>query len=157
MRTCWLIPLYALAALQVVAPLLYAADDLEQTALGNWLVQSKDGIIGITRADDGTYQGRIVGGTDNTRLDIKNPDPAKRQNLLQGTVIMTGLHYVGHGDWTGGRVYDPDSGNSYHLHMQLIDDTHLKLRGYILFPLLGRNEMWTRYTGTTMDLPQPAG
>ena len=157
MRIHRLIPLYALTALLVIAPLSYAADDPEQAVIGNWLVQSRDGIIGITRADDGTYQGRIVGGTDNTRLDTRNPDPAKRQNLLLGTVIMTGLRYSGHGEWTGGRVYDPDSGNSYHLHMQLVDDTHLRLRGYILLPLFGRNENWTRYTGTTMDLSKPVG
>jgi uncharacterized protein (DUF2147 family) len=156
MRTHGLIHLYALTALLALAPLVYA-DEPEQAVIGNWLVQTKDGIIGITRADNGTYQGTIVGGTDNSRLDSKNPDPAKRHNPLRGTVIMTGLHYAGHGDWTDGAVYDPDSGKSYKVRMHLVDDTHLTVRGFMGISLLGRNEQWTRYTGTTMDLPKPTG
>ena len=41
--------------------------------------------------------------------------------------------------------------------MQLVDDTHLKVRGFFGISLLGRYQMWTRYTDTSMDLPKPAG
>lgn len=44
----------------------------------------------------------------------------------------------------GGKVYDPESGNEYKAKMTLVDNKTLKLRGYILIPLLGRTEVWTR-------------
>ena len=123
--------------------------------MGHWLVQTGDGIIEISRAADGSLQGSIAGGTDNSRLDLRNPDPSKRQNRLQGTVIMTGLRYAGNGEWTGGAVYDPDNGKTYKVQMHLADAMHLRVRGFLGISLLGRTEIWTRYTGTSMDLPKP--
>ncbi len=125
------------------------------TVLGNWLVQSRDGIIEISLAPDGTYQGRIVGGTDPHSLDSNNPDPAKRRNTLKGTLIMTGLKYDGDGRWSGGAIYDPDSGKLYSCSLQLIDRDLLKLRGFLGISLLGRSQLWTRYLGTQMDLTGP--
>ncbi len=129
--------------------------DPTQAVLGNWLVQSRDGIIQISLAPDGTYQGRIVGGTDPHQLDSKNPDPAKRQNTLKGTLIMTGLRYDGDSRWSGGAIYDPDSGKLYKCSLQLIDRDLLRLRGFFGISLLGRSQLWTRYLGTRMDLTGP--
>ncbi|MGB6451628.1 MAG: DUF2147 domain-containing protein [Steroidobacteraceae bacterium] len=129
--------------------------DPTHAVLGNWLVQSRDGIIQISRAPDGTYQGRIVGGTDPRSLDRKNPDPAKRRNTLKGTLIMTGLKYDGDSRWSAGAIYDPDSGKLYKCSMQLIDQDHLRLRGFFGISLLGRNQVWTRYLGAQMDLTGP--
>ena len=126
-----------------------------QAVLGNWLVQSRDGIIEISRAQDGTYQGRIAGGTDPSSLDSKNPDPAKRQNTVKGTVIMTRLKYAGDGRWKGGAIYDPSSGKTYKCSLQLLDHDRLKIRGYIGVSLLGGNQVWSRYLGTQMDLTGP--
>lgn len=129
--------------------------DPTRAVLGNWLVQSRDGIIEISRAPDGTYQGRIVGGTDPHHLDSKNPDPAKRQNTLKGTLIMTGLKYEGDSHWSGGAIYDPDSGEFYKCSLQLIDKNLLRLRGFFGISLLGHSQLWTRYLGTQMDLTGP--
>jgi len=129
--------------------------DPTQAVLGNWLVQSRDGIIQISLAQDGTYQGRIVGGTDPRSLDSKNPDPAKRQNTVKGTVIMTHLKYAGDSRWKGGAIYDPSSGKTYKCSLQLIDKDSLKIRGYLGISLLGGNQLWVRYLGTQMDLTGP--
>jgi uncharacterized protein (DUF2147 family) len=129
--------------------------DPTQAVLGNWLVQSRDGIIQIELAQDGTYQGRIAGGTDPGSLDSKNPDPAKRQNTLKGTLIMTRLKYGGDSRWKGGAIYDPSSGKTYKCSLQLLDHDRLKIRGFIGISMLGGNQVWTRYLGTQMDLTGP--
>jgi len=131
-----------------------AAAEPTQQVLGNWLTQDRDGIIQISRASDGSYQGRIVGGDDPGGRDNKNPDLALRSRPLRGTVIMHGLRYAGDGHWTDGTIYDPDSGHNYHCSLELVAPDRLKIHGYIGIPLLGRSQTWTRYLGTSMDLPK---
>lgn len=121
--------------------------------LGNWLTEGRDGIIQISRAADGSYQGRIVGGDDPGRRNDKDPDPSRRSLTLRGLIIMRGLKYDGDGTWSGGSIYDPDSGRTYRCNLELLDSNRLRLHGYIGFALLGRSQVWTRYRGESMDLP----
>jgi uncharacterized protein (DUF2147 family) len=48
------------------------------------------------------------------------------------------------GEWTGGRIYDPQNGKDYKCFMKLKDNKTLNVRGYIGISLLGRTEVWTR-------------
>jgi uncharacterized protein (DUF2147 family) len=59
----------------------------------------------------------------------------------------------GTGHWTGGTIYDPDSGKTYKCNLELLANGTLKVRGYIGFALLGKSQMWTPYTGASLDLP----
>ena len=131
-----------------------AADEAQTKVLGNWLTEPKDGIIQISQATDGTLQGRIVGGNEPGKLDRENPDPAKRTLVLRGQVMMSGLNYDGDGKWSGGSIYDPKGGSTYRCKIELKADGSLKVRGFIGFALLGKTQIWTRYTGTSMDLPK---
>ena len=130
------------------------ADDAQTQVLGNWLTEPKDGIIQISQAADGTLQGRIIGGNEPGKLDQENPDPAKRHLVLRGQVIMRGLRYDGDGRWSGGTIYKPANGKTYKCKLELHDDGTLTVRGFIGFSLLGQSQVWTRYTGTSMDLPK---
>jgi uncharacterized protein (DUF2147 family) len=129
-----------------------APDAPAPTILGRWLTEPRDGIIEITRIADNTYQGRIIGGNDPHRLDLNNPDPARRQQLLLGQTILQGMHDDGEGQWAGGTIYDPNSGRTYKCHIELLDHDRLKVRGFIGVSLLGRTQTWTRYLGTSLDL-----
>jgi uncharacterized protein (DUF2147 family) len=135
-----------------------AAPPDEQAAqvIGRWLTDPPDGIIEISLAPDGSYQGKIIGGDSPNRTDSKNPDPSKRSTQLLGQPILHGLKYDGHGRWSGGSIYDPDSGHTYSCHLELLDANKLKLRGYFGVSLLGRTQVWTRYTGTNLVLPKVA-
>jgi len=74
MRRRCLLQLVLLASLGLhPAPEASAADDQAAQILGNWLTEPRDGIIQISRAADGSYQGRIVGGNDPQRLDQHTP------------------------------------------------------------------------------------
>jgi len=130
-----------------------AADEQQSRILGNWLTETKDGIIQISAVAGGTYEGRIIGGNHPGRLDEKNPDPALRSKPLRGTIILRGLHYDGGGKWSGGAIYEPDSGRTYKCLVELLSADSLKMRGFIGFSLLGKSQTWTRYAGTSMDLP----
>jgi uncharacterized protein (DUF2147 family) len=149
-----LIRLIVLASVSL--PLLAAAatsDDQAAQIVGNWLTESRDGIIELSRAADGTYQGKIVGGNDPHRLDQHNPDEAKRSQTVLGQVILQGMKYEGDGKWSGGTIYDPDSGRHYKCHLELLDKDRLQVRGFIGFSLLGRSQVWTRYLGSSLTLP----
>src|SRR5690348_4819514 len=96
-----------LGALCLFSGITLAADLDDAQAhqvLGTWLTQDRDGIIEISLARDGSYQGRIVGGADPDRLDTTNPDPALRAEHLQGHVIMQGMRYIGDGHWSTGTI-----------------------------------------------------
>ena len=128
------------------------SDPQARQVLGNWLTQAGDGVIEISLAPDGSYQGRIVGGTDPDRLDTTNPDPALRQEPLQGHVIMQGMRYLGDGHWSTGTIRDPDNGHVYKCRLQLLSPERLQVRGFLGVSLLGRSQIWTRYSSKRLDL-----
>ncbi|HEY5102478.1 MAG TPA: DUF2147 domain-containing protein [Steroidobacteraceae bacterium] len=138
----------------LAAAALVAASDAQQARIiGNWLTQSKDGIIQIAQGAGGSYEGRIVGGNQPGRLDAKNPDPALRDKPLRGAVILRALHYDGDGKWSGGAIYEPDTGRTYKCLIELAGPDTIKVHGYIGIALLGKSQLWTRYLGTAMDPP----
>ena len=116
--------------------------------LGLWLTAEGKARVEITKTGD-TYSGKIIWLKEpdedgKPKVDKKNPDEHLRTRPIIGLEIVYGFTYDDDNEWTGGRVYDPESGNEYKAKMTLVDDKTLKLRGYILIPLLGRSEVWTR-------------
>jgi uncharacterized protein (DUF2147 family) len=142
--------------LALALPAAEASDDQAALILGNWLTEPRDGIIQISMAADGSYQGKIVGGNNPQRQDQHNPDPARRSQLLLGQTIVQGMKYDGEGRWSGGTIYDPDSGRTYKCRLERLDADRLQVRGFIGFALLGRSQVWTRYRASSMTLPAAA-
>jgi uncharacterized protein (DUF2147 family) len=151
-RLLLIIPILLLA-LSLAVPAAGSSDDQATLILGNWLTEARDGIIEISIAGDGTYQGKVVGGNSPQRQDQHNPDPARRAQLLLGQTIFQGMKYDGEGKWSGGTIYDPDSGRIYKCRLERLDAQRLQVRGFIGFALLGRSQVWTRYRGSSMTLP----
>lgn len=150
----WIRWLLACICLTWLAARAMAAEDPLQAVQGHWLTEDRDGIILIVRNTLGTFDGRIVGGNNPGRLDTNSPDPARRSQPLRGQVILRDLRYDGDGKWSGGTIYDPDSGRTYACKAELRPDGTLKVRGFLGISLLGKSQVWTRYTGTSMDLPR---
>ena len=139
------LPQLTLLFVLLIAPACWAAED---DIVGLWLSGDGDGWIDIRQQGD-EIVGVIAGSPNNEpgdppRLDDKNPDPALRHRKLDGLVFMTGFRYTGDDRWTGGMIYDPNSGNTYKGTMRLVDPNTLKLRGYIGISLFGRSDTWTR-------------
>lgn len=115
---------------------------------GRWLSGDGDGWIEVTIEGD-RLVGRIAGSPNDRpggapRYDELNPDPALRGRPLKGLTIMSGFRYDKDGRWVDGRIYDPNSGNTYKGTIQQVDANTLKLRGYVGISLFGRTETWTR-------------
>jgi uncharacterized protein (DUF2147 family) len=85
--------------------------------------------------------------------DRNNPDPALRSRPLCNLTIGTGFHRDGDaGHFSGGQLYDPKSGHTYHGTLAA-DGASLHLRGYIGVALFGRSETWQRIASITACTP----
>jgi uncharacterized protein (DUF2147 family) len=136
------------AALLSLLFMCQAASADKEKINGTWLTGDGDGWVDIALTDSGLSG--VIAGTpndrpDRSRFDDKNPDPELRGRALMGLVIMSGFNRSGTNNWKGGRIYDPNSGKTYRCSITLVDDSTLKLRGYIGISLLGRTDTWTRY------------
>ena len=115
---------------------------------GRWLTQKGDGWIRIQIVGD-SLEGSVAGSPDpkqreERKFDDRNPDTNLRTRRLEGLTIMTGFEYQGDGHWSGGTVYDPNSGKTYRCTVRQLDANTLKIRGFIGISLFGRSENWTR-------------
>lgn len=130
-------------------PLVAQVDSAAANAvLGEWLTGEGTSKILIYKCGE-EYCGKISWLKEpekdgKPRVDDKNPEERLRNQPLMGMEIMTGFSFDGEDTWKGGKIYDPKSGNTYSGKMTLADPKTLNLRGYILVPLLGRTETWTR-------------
>jgi uncharacterized protein (DUF2147 family) len=130
----------------VLVPLVAAS--ASKNIEGRWLSGDGDGWIEIT-LEGNSLVGRIAGSPndqpgDEPRYDDLNPDPKLRGRPLMGLTIMSDFRYDTDGRWVDGRIYDPNSGNTYKGTIRQVDANTLKLRGYVGISLFGRTETWTR-------------
>ena len=126
---------------------LYSAK--AQTVFGKWQsTDSKTGkaeaIIEIYKENNKAYA-KIV--------DILNPDDKdkiciycngeNKDKPILGMIIVNGLKEKGD-IWSGGKILDPKNGKYYKCYITLVDNSKLKLRGYIGISLFGRTEYWNK-------------
>jgi uncharacterized protein (DUF2147 family) len=124
--------------------------------LGVWHTRDDKSQVQVFK-ENGHYFGRILSLKDpnwpadddqgmggKPKSDRKNPDPKLRSRPIVGITIMMNFDYSGNNTWESGRVYDPESGNTYRGKMNLTATNRLELRGYVGIPLFGRTEVWTR-------------
>ncbi len=111
--------------------------------------EGKESKVEFTRLEDGTYRGQIVwlkqpDNPDGTpKLDVKNPDPAKRSVRADRVVVVDGVKYDVKKDvWNGGRVYDPTKGKSYKVEVSFRDERTLRVKGSLLG--FSRSVYWTK-------------
>ena len=123
---------------------------------GTWITAEGKAHVTITKCGEG-YCGSITWLKEPEKngkpvLDDKNPDEQLRSRPVLGMQFMRGFLYDGEGEWTGGRVYDAESGDEYRGKLRLVDQDTMELRGYIMIPLFGRTETWKRLMPETPGL-----
>jgi uncharacterized protein (DUF2147 family) len=110
---------------------------------GAWLTQDGGGVIDIEPCGS-LYCGRIVG---LAAAAAGKPLPKDvNGNSRCGLQIIHGLAENDPGEWTG-KITNPEDGQSYSARLSVDDRGRLHLRGYVLVPLLGQTQIWTRYGG----------
>jgi len=110
--------------------------------VGTWMVPAKDGTVQIYKCGN-QYCGKLAWLKTPGDKDTSNPDPAKRNDLLLGKVILHSFRYDGD-EWVNGKIYDPNDGKTYSCLMWLDGINRLYVKGYIGISLIGRKELWTR-------------
>ena len=136
-----LLPLFIAASCLILTVSLmagYTADSI----LGTWIVPKGDAKVTIYKYGN-VICGKISWLKTPDDLDVKNPDPAKRSLKILGMNILWGFTFDG-SEWSGGRIYDPDSGSTYKCKMWLNGNDQLNVKGYVGVSLFGRAETWTR-------------
>lgn len=130
--------------------------------LGLWFTGDRKGMVEIGRCG-ADLCGRIVwidpaqlpADVGATPLDVFNPEPSLRDRPLCGVTILSGFRLEEQGLWTGGRIYDPDRGETYRSRLTMAEPDTLTVRGYVLMPWLGRSQTWQRVPPAFRDRCQP--
>ena len=116
--------------------------------LGVWANGSNKGHIQLYK-QDGKYYGRIVwlkqplDETGRPKIDKNNPNEKARSAKLLGLVMLRDFKYE-NGQWTDGKIYNPDDGKEYSCKMELKDAKTLAVRGFIGISLIGKTEKFVR-------------
>jgi uncharacterized protein (DUF2147 family) len=110
---------------------------------GLWLTTDHDGIIKISNCGDNLcaeIAGLILDHPDDTTpVDYRGVSQCHLPLITDARPIQPNL-------WKG-HIADPRNGGVYGVELHLDPHGDLALRGFLGISLLGRTQIWTRYTG----------
>ncbi|MCG2573413.1 MULTISPECIES: DUF2147 domain-containing protein [Acinetobacter] len=103
-------------------------------------------LVVFTEQKNGTLSASIqkvlTAGEENACTQCNGP---YKNKSLRGVTIVRGLKNVGGTEYDNGSILDPKNGKTYSLKGELINGgKQLKIRGYLGFSALGRNQTWNR-------------
>jgi uncharacterized protein (DUF2147 family) len=124
------------------APLGKVKPSKADAILGTYYTPAKEGKIQIYKYK-GKYYGRIIGGKFPSGFDVKNEKAELRKRKLLGLNLLADLEFDNEKEWINGHVYDPEEGKTYKCKAWRYG-SHLKVRGYIGNPYLGRTKVFMR-------------
>ena len=118
--------------------------------LGKWHTEDNKSVVEVYKKGD-VYFAKVLSLKDGfyedgtPKIDKENSDKKLQKRPVLGLEFLTNMRYdTDEKEWTGGKVYDPESGNTYSGFLRLENPTKLYLRGYIGFSWIGRTSYWTR-------------
>lgn len=121
---------------------------LAQDVTGKWKLEDGTAIVEVYQSGD-VYNGKIVWlsvpeGSDGKPVkDANNPDKELRKREILGLNMLHGLK-KSKGEYSGGKIYDPNNGKTYNCSMKVEGDV-LKVRGSLdKKGLIGRTMDWFR-------------
>jgi uncharacterized protein (DUF2147 family) len=126
------------AALTLAATPALAADPVQ----GEWLTQTGSAKIRI-----GPCPGRPermcglvswLPAANAKATDSNNPNPALKTRPIMGLPMIRDFKQAAPGRWTGGKIYDPNSGKTYDSKMSVNTNGTLKVEGCILMVCQGQ-------------------
>ena len=115
-------------AVAIASPAL-AADPVE----GLWLVQAGTAKVKVAPCarDKSRMCGQVAWLKTPGAKDANNPDASLRSRPIMGMLMIRDFKSAGPGKWTGGKIYDPNSGKTYGSKMTANPNGTLKVEGCI--------------------------
>ena len=110
---------------------------------GVWLVRGGTVIVQIKDCGDGTPCGKIAhifARNPQQILDTQNPDSELSTQPLIGSKMLWGFKEKSD-KWSGGKIYDAESGKSYTSKLELKSDGTLEVKGCV-GPIC-QKQIWT--------------
>ncbi|XOV84350.1 MAG: DUF2147 domain-containing protein [bacterium] len=145
-------PAFALAVFfcSLMLPTYHYAADTSTAVSGYWVgdtsilhIEAQAGQLRATivALKDPVYlASEDIGTPGAPRTDNNNPDPELQGRALLGLNLLTAYRYRD-GRWQG-KIYDPESGNTYSSRMSVDRQGRLNMRGYIGAPMFGRTAVF---------------
>lgn len=101
-------------------------------------------LVHITDCGDATPCGKlvhIVAPNPAELLDDQNPDPNLATKPLLGSKMLWGFEEKS-SKWSGGRIYDAESGKDYKSKLERLEDGTLEVKGCV-GPIC-QSQIWTK-------------
>lgn len=139
--------MFVCCLLSLMVSSLYA-----QSPVGKWkTIDDKTGIeksiIEITETN-GVYSAKIIELLEDEyegQNPLCEPCKGKKKNTpVIGLEIIWDMKSTGENSWSGGKIMDPENGKTYGCKLSFENDNKLKVRGFLGFAALGRNQYWVR-------------
>jgi len=128
--------------------MVFCKSSFAQDIVGEWLTyddktEEKKSVVQIYKEDD-IYSAMITElFTAESDVICGKCSGSKKDQRILGLVIIENL--VKDGDeYNGGSILDPESGETYKCYLELVDNSQLKVRGYIGVSIFGRTQYWQR-------------
>lgn len=121
---------FASAIFMMASPALAAEG---KDVFGTWRVETGSALVKIQDCGDGTPCGKLVyinAPNEAEILDDNNPDPELALKPLLGSRMLWGFE-AKKNKWSGGRIYDAESGKDYKSKIKLQDDRTLEVKGCV--------------------------
>jgi uncharacterized protein (DUF2147 family) len=140
----------ALCLTSVVAALAFSTVGLRAESLdGYWMdshgeVIMQFGACGKDRCGKVAWLKKPRGPDRGPLRDFRNSDTKLQSRFVCGLVVVTGFKKQPDGTWANGTVYVPDLGTSFSGYAEVLSANKVKVSGYMLLPIFGSSEVWTR-------------
>lgn len=102
------------------------------------------GQCGNARCGKVAWLRKPLGPDGGPLRDFRNSDPRLQARFVCGLTVVSGFKKQQDGTWGDGTVYVPDHGMSFSGYAEVLGPNHVKVRGYVLLPIFGSSEVWTR-------------
>jgi uncharacterized protein (DUF2147 family) len=134
-----------IAAVALALSGAYSAQaQIRTSPVGLWWTEDRSGVIAIASCGDALC-GRIVGQRATRKPDGSLPVDV-RGVAHCGLMILHDATPSEPGHWRG-RITNPEDGQDWRCEFFVGDDGALRLRGYVLVPLLGQTQIWPPFAG----------